>query len=151
MTKQVTMYKLIKWTILPSVLIISCAIASTAFAQEAVVKVSPKLESDPLVVKGRSGGEKNSDCGNISATPSQVLQVTEPLPYLKLQVQSEGEPTLLIEGPGKRRFCVLADTAAGEVPEISGYWEAGKYLLYVGDRAQGQYPYTLSISQKKGG
>ena len=150
MTKQATMYKLIKWTILPSVLIMSCAIAATTFAQEAVVKVPPQLEADPLVVQGRSGGEKNSDCGNISTTPSQVLQVPEPLPYLKLQVQSEGEPTLLIEGPGKRRFCVLADTAAGEAPEISGYWEAGKYSLYVGDRTQGQYPYTLSISQKKG-
>lgn len=148
MAKQANMYKLIKWSILPSVLIIS-GIATTVFAQEAVV-ISPKLESDPLVVKGRSGGEKSSDCGNISTTPSQVLQVTEPLPYLKLQVQSEGEPTLLIEGPGKRRFCVLADTAAGETPEISGYWEAGKYSLYVGDRSQGQYPYTLSISQKKG-
>jgi hypothetical protein len=149
MIKQATMYKLIKWTTLPSVLAISCAIAATGFAQEAVVKVSPKLEPDPLIVKGQSGGEKNSDCGSISTTPSQVLQVTEPLPYLKLRVQSEGEPTLLIEGPG-RRFCVLADTAAGETPEISGYWEAGKYSLYVGDRAQGQHPYTLSISQQKG-
>jgi hypothetical protein len=150
MVKQVDMYKLIKWSILPTVLIMSCAIAPIAFAQEAVVKISLKSEPDPLVVKGRSGGEKSSDCGNISATPSQVLEVTEPLPYLKLQVQSEGEPTLLIEGPGKRRFCVLADTAAGEAPEISGYWEAGKYSLYVGDRAQGQHPYTLSISQQKG-
>lgn len=150
MTEQATMYKLIKWTTLPAAFIVSCAIAAMAFAQEAVVKITPQLESDPLVVKGKSGGEKNSDCGNISTTPSQVLQVTEALPYLKLQVQSEGEPTLLIEGPGKRRFCVLADTAAGEAPEISGYWDAGKYSLYVGDRSQGQYPYTLSISQKKG-
>jgi hypothetical protein len=150
MAKQTSMYELIKRSILPSVLIISCAATATTFAQDAVVKVTPKLEPDPLVVKGTSGGDKNSDCGNISTTPSQVLQVTDPLPYLKLRVQSEGEPTLLIEGPGKRRFCVLADTAAGENPEISGYWDAGEYLLYVGDRAQGQHPYTLSISQKKG-
>lgn len=100
-------------------------------------------------MRGKSGGEKSSDCGNIAATPNQIIEVKEALPYGRFSVQSEGQPTLLIEGPKGRRFCVLADTEAGESPEVSGYWEAGKYSLYVGDRASGQHPYTLSISQKK--
>lgn len=141
------MKKHTKWLIIPSVAL-SFAVTTAALAEDSV-KITPKLEPDPLVVKGKSGGEKSSDCGNIAATPSQIIEVTEALPYLRFSVASEGQPTLLIEGPGKRHFCVLADTEAGESPEISGYWEAGKYSLYIGDRASGQHPYTLSISQKK--
>ncbi len=137
----------IDWLVLSS-LAISFAVTAAALAQEAVVKITPKFEPDPLVVHGTSGGAKSSDCGNISATPSQTIQVNESLPYLRLSVESAGEPTLLIDGPGGR-FCVLVDSKSGENPEIAGYWEAGKYSLYVGDRAQGQHPYNLSISQKK--
>jgi hypothetical protein len=143
------MKKRTNWLVFPSALAISFAVTATTLAQEAVVKILPELQPDPLVVSGRSGGEKSSDCGNIADTPSQIIQVTESVPYLRFRVQSEGEPTLLIEGPQGRRFCVLADTKSGESPEIAGYWEAGKYSLYVGDRAQGHHPYTLSISRKK--
>ena len=137
-----------KLLVLQGALAISFAIAATANAQE-IVQVSPKSEPDPLIVRGKSGGEKSSDCGNIAATPNQIIEVKEPLPYGRFSVQSEGQPTLLIEGPKGRRFCVLADTEAGESPEVSGYWEVGKYSLYVGDRVNGQHPYTLSISVKK--
>ena len=142
------MKRFIKWSCFTSVAI-SFAVCGATFAQESVVKITPKSEPDPVVVRGTSGGKESSDCGNIAATPSQIIQVTEALPYLRLQVKSQGEPTLLIEGPGGRRFCVLADTQGGESPEIAGYWEEGNYSLFVGDRAQGQHPYTLSISQKK--
>lgn len=144
------MKKFTKWLVFPSALAISFAVSTATLAKESVVQVTPKFEPDPLVVNGTSGGTKSSDCGNIAANPSKIIQVTEPLPYLHFSVQSEGQPTLLIEGPGGRRFCVLADTESGESPEISGYWDAGKYSLYVGNRAEGQHPYTLSISQKKG-
>lgn len=142
------MKKSIKLLALPWVLAISFAGAPSSWAEE-VVQITPKSEIDPLVVRGTSGGEKTSDCGNIATNPSQVIEVTESLPYLRLSVESEGKPTLLIQGPEGKRFCVLADTDSGENPEISGYWEAGKYSLYVGDRAQQQHPYSLSISQKK--
>ena len=141
------MKKLISWLVFTS-MAISFAVPA-AMSQEAVVKITPKFEPDPLVVRGTSGGEKSTDCGNIANTPNQIIQVPESLPYLRLRVQSEGEATLLVEGPGGRRFCVLADTRAGESPEISGYWEEGKYSLFVGDRAQGKHPYTLSISRQK--
>jgi hypothetical protein len=112
------------------------------------VAISPKLQSDPLVLNGKSGGNVNSNCGNISATPSQIIQVTKSLPYLRLSVDSPGQPTLLIDGPGGR-FCVLADSYSGSKPELSGYWQAGNYSLYIGELSQQQYNYTLSISQQK--
>lgn len=138
------------WLVVPTALAMSLAITGTSLAEETVVTINPKFQPDPLVVRGTSGGQKSSDCGNIAATPNQVIQVTESLPYLHLGVQSAGQPTLLIQGPAGR-FCVLADRLSGGNPDISGYWEAGRYSIYVGDRAQGQHPYTLSISQKKKG
>jgi hypothetical protein len=136
------------WLIVPTALAISLAVTAATLAEVPVLTIEPNFQPDPLVVHGTSGGAKSSDCGNITATPNQVIQVTHSLPYLRLSVQSAGQPTLLIDGPGGR-FCVLGDSYAGDHPEIPGYWQAGKYSLYVGDRAQGQHPYTLSISKNK--
>lgn len=136
-----------QWLYVPLLLAISLVSTDLTLADTSVLQISAKSKPDPLVVSGKSGGAKNSDCGNIAAYPNQVIQVTESLPYLRLSVKSAGQPTLLIDGPGGR-FCVLADTYSGDNPEISGYWQAGKYSLYVGNR-KGQHPYTLSISQKK--
>ena len=135
------------WLVVPTALAIM-AVTGISLAQPAVVQITPKFQPDPLVVNGISGGAKSSDCGNIAATPNQVIQVKEPLPYLRLSIKSDGQPTLLIDGPGGR-FCVLGDSYPEGNPEISGYWKAGRYSVYVGDRAQGKHPYTLSISQKK--
>ncbi|PMB46215.1 hypothetical protein CEN41_06265 [Fischerella thermalis CCMEE 5330] len=112
------------------------------------VTINPDFQPDPMVLNGKSGGPKSSDCGKISATPNQIIQVTKPLPYLKLAVTSNGKPTLLIEGPGGR-FCVLPDNYSGDKPEISGFWQPGKYLLYVGELVDGEHTYTLSISKQK--
>lgn len=136
--------------IVPVVLAINLAVTQATLAEAPVVQINSKFQPDPLVVRGTSGGGKSSDCGNIAAKPNQVIQVKEPLPYLRLTVKSAGQPTLLIQGPGGR-FCVLADSYSGGNPEISGFWQAGRYSLYVGDRAQGQHPYTLSVSQKNNG
>lgn len=136
------------WLFVPTALAITLAITGVSVAEAPVVQVAPNFQPDPLVVSGTSGGAKSSDCGNIAATPNQVIQVPESLPYLRLSVQSAGQPTLLVEGPAGR-FCVLAGSSSDSNPEISGYWQAGKYSLYVGDRSQGQHPYNLSISRKK--
>lgn len=136
--------------IVPVVLAINLAVTQATLAEAPVVQINSKFQPDPLVVRGTSGGGKSSDCGNIAAKPNQVIQVKEPLPYLRLTIKSAGQPTLLIQGPGGR-FCVLADSYSGGNPEISGFWQAGRYSLYVGDRAQGKHPYTLSVSQKNNG
>ena len=136
------------WLIVTTALAVSFAFPGGAsLAETAVFEITPKAQAEPQVVSGISGGAKSSDCGNIAVTPNQIIQVSEPLPYLRLSVKSAGEPTLLIEGPGGR-FCVMSDSYSGGNPEISGYWQAGRYSLYVGDRSQNQHPYTLSISQK---
>lgn len=143
------------WLVVPSAILtgavisgFTLAITNPALAQTPTIRINPSSQPDPLIIRGTSGGTKSSNCGNIAAKPNQVIQVTQPLPYLQLRVKSPGQPTLLINGPGGR-FCVLSDRFSGGYAEISGFWQAGKYSLYVGERSQTQHPYTLSISQQK--
>lgn len=112
-----------------------------------VVQLQPQLSRDPIQLQGTSGGVQKSDCGSISEQPSQTLEVSQQFPYLRLRVESAGEPTLLIEGP-TGRFCVLADSTAGEQPEMSGLWTVGTYQIYIGDLGGEQHSYTLSISEQ---
>jgi len=104
---------------------------------------------EPLTMSGVSGGPNNSgDCGFVSQAPNHVINVTQDLPYWRIAVQTAGAPSLMIQGP-RGRFCVLpANAAAGNV-EFSGYGDKGIYTIFVGDRSQGQHPYSLSISQKR--
>lgn len=132
----------------PLVLAIALILANLQLARADVVQIERDFQPDPLTLSGKSGGFEKSNCGNISATPNQVLEVAESLPYLRLTVESKGKPTLLIDGP-EGRFCVLGDNYSQEKPEISGYWQAGKYSLYIGDLSEQQNNYTISISQQK--
>ena len=134
--------------VVPVALVMSLVLTDASLAETPVVRINANFQPDPLIVNGKSGGTVSSKCGNITATPNQVIQVTESLPYLRLTVESGGQPTLLVDGPGGR-FCVLPDSYSGGKPAISGYWQAGKYSLYVGELSQKQYTYTLSISQQK--
>ncbi|WGV28030.1 hypothetical protein [Halotia branconii] len=138
----------IRFTIVPAALVISLALIKPIWAEVPSIQINSKLQSDPLVLKGKSGGSVQSDCGNIPDAPSQIIQVKESLPYLRLTVDSPGQPTMLIDGPGGR-FCVLADQYSETKPELSGYWQEGKYSLYIGELSKRQYNYTLSISQQK--
>lgn len=139
--------KLSKISRLAPTLALIFAVTIPAGSNAQAVQLAPPLQSDPLVLTGTSGGSQNSDCGYISEEASQAIEVTQQFPYLRLEVESAGEPTLLIEGPAGR-FCVLADSSAGEKPQMTGLWVAGTYKIYVGDRAGNQYSYRLLVSQQ---
>ena len=132
----------------PIVLAIGLIIISLQLVQAEVVQIERDFKPDPLILSGKSGGSEKSNCGNIKTKPDHVLEVTELLPYLRLTVLSEGKPTLLIDGP-EGRFCVLGDSFSKDKPEISGFWQAGKHSLYIGDLSQQEHTYKLSISQQK--
>jgi hypothetical protein len=103
-------------------------------------------------INGVSGGNvQTSDCGYIANQANYTLNLSQKVDYLKVNLQTTGgQPTLLIVGPGPNdRFCVLGDGNSGLKPELSGVWEAGKYLIYVGDRSNSQHQFTLNISTQK--
>ncbi|MGF1676223.1 MAG: hypothetical protein ACFCUV_21440 [Rivularia sp. (in: cyanobacteria)] len=132
----------------PIVLTISLIAISVQLVQAEVIRIKPDFQPDPLILSGESGGTQKTNCGNISTQPNRVIEVTQSLPYLRLTVESQGNPTLLIDGP-EGRFCVLADSYSQNRPEISGYWASGKYSLYIGELSKQQHTYTLSISKQK--
>lgn len=138
-----------RWMVVPTALALILTSASVAHSDASVIEIGQSLPADPVSVKGTSGGQTSSNCGYISQAPNQVVKVTAPqINYLRVSVEaSSGQPTLLVDGPNGR-FCVLADQASGERPEISGIWVGGTYSIYVGDRTGGQHPYTLSITRK---
>ncbi|MGB3405219.1 MAG: hypothetical protein WBA77_21225 [Microcoleaceae cyanobacterium] len=114
---------------------------SAALAQQVI-------PGQPVSASGTSGGTVNSgDCGYIANAPNHTIEVTEDLPYWRIAVQTTGKPTLLIQGPGGR-YCVLPSASGGRL-QFSGYGTKGTYQIFVGDRASGQHPYQLSISDKR--
>ncbi|WP_414548278.1 hypothetical protein [Anabaena sp. CCY 0017] len=135
-------------TVVPAALVMSLALTEANFAQVSRLQITPNVNSEVVVLNGITGGKVPSNCGKIANTPNHIIQLTKPLPYLRLTVDSPEQPTLLIEGPGGR-FCVLADNYSQSLPELSGYFMAGEYSLYVGELSQNQHNYTLSISQQK--
>jgi hypothetical protein len=136
------------FTIASVAVTISLLLNQSSFAETPITTIDSTLKLDPLILKGIAGGSVKSNCGNIDTAPNQIIQVREPLPYLRLTAATEGKPTLLIDGPGGR-FCVIGDSNSGGKPELSGYWQPGKYLVYVGELSPKNYNYTLAISQQK--
>ena len=100
-------------------------------------------------IKGKTSGKVNSgDCGYIASQPNHIINLLEPVYSMKIQVEAnQGKPSLLILGPGSNdRFCILGEPSAGKFPEMGGVWEAGKYLIYIGDIQGKQYPFTLKVT-----
>jgi len=113
-----------------------------------MIQINFPQKKDPIVLNGKSGGNVSSKCGYRSTKANYIMQITQPLPYLRLTVESKDKPTLLVDGPGGR-FCVLTDNYTGGRPELSGYWPAGKYAIYIGESSKQQGSYMLTISQQK--
>lgn len=132
-----------RWMVVPITL---ATVLSVAGVANAGTSETP-LQS-PVVVNGTSGGPQSSQCGYIAGSPNQVVRVTQPLTPIRFRVQGAGEPTLLINGPNGRSQCVLADSYSGGTIEVPGVWEPGTYSVYIGDRARGSHPFTLSITQE---
>ncbi len=118
-----------------------------AFGQ--TVAITPQFQPDPMVLQGTSGGgQASSNCGSIATAPNHVVQLNSDFSYLRFSLQGDGQPTLLIRLPNGTTSCISADANSGRI-NAPGYWEQGSYAFYVGDRSGGQYPYTLSITQRR--
>ncbi|CAN5804563.1 hypothetical protein BH23CYA1_BH23CYA1_19150 [soil metagenome] len=103
--------------------------------------------SAPVELTGQTGGPESSTCGNINPAAGQVVRITEPFASLDFKVQSQGDYTLLITGPGGFRECVFAHNYDGGVIQAPGLLNQGEYQVHGGARRGESHPYTLSISQ----
>jgi hypothetical protein len=136
------------WMVIPTTLAI--LLNGVELAQTQPIRIQPGFQPDPLVIRGTSGGlRRNKGCGMMRARPNHVVRLVNNFNYLRFSVESpEGKPTLLIEGPNGSS-CIQSDRFSRGTIEVPGYWERGTYFIYIGDRAGGQNPYTLSITQER--
>ncbi len=134
-----------RWSVVPTTIAAVLALAGVASSQ--IVAISPN--SSAVTLNGTSGGtKKDSSCaGFVADTPNHTIQVTADS-NLRFSLKGAGQPTLLITGAQGQTICVQADSLSGGKIEIPGRWSKGNYSVYVGDRAQGRNPYTLSIAPR---
>ena len=133
----------LRWSVVPTALAAVLALGGIAASQ--TVAIAPDSE---VKLNGTSGGSvKDSSCaGFIASNPNHTVQVTADS-NLRFSLQGAGQPTLLISGAQGQTLCVQAE-AGGKI-NIPGRWSKGSYSVFVGDRAGGRNPYTLSISPIK--
>ncbi|MEB3337928.1 MAG: hypothetical protein VKJ46_10725 [Leptolyngbyaceae bacterium] len=126
------------WQVVPATLAILVAMTGGALSE--TIQIARAGQS--VNVSGTSGGTvKAKGCaGYIAGNPNHVIKLAE-ASDLRFSLQGAGEPTLLINGPGGRTVCVMAEPG-GKI-EIPGLGEAGNYSVYVGDRVQGRHPYSI--------
>lgn len=112
--------------------------------------IEPGFLPDPLTSTGVSGGPTQTpDCGNIDGTPDHEITITQDFASLRMHVESQGDVTLLVEGPFGR---VCSDDVVGLLPEIQRDFPAGTYQVWVGDwqgtwSMDGASPYTFHVTE----
>jgi hypothetical protein len=124
------------------------------------VTLSPAFSPDPATVRGISGGPKAANevtgrpetatgpCnGFVDEQPDHTITLTEFFNYLRLQVQSSEDTTLVIRGPGGT-WC--NDDYFGKNPGIAGQWLSGTYQVWIGSYDQnGYHPYVIRMTTQK--
>ena len=119
------------------------------------------LSSDPLILRGMSGGAipgskiagkaetpPTGPCkGFMDEAPDHTVKLTSKFDYLKLVVQSPADTTMIVKGTGGT-WC--NDDFDGKNPGIVGEWLPGTYQIWIGSYEKNEYlPYTLKIIEVK--
>jgi len=149
-----------------SVFVATLALGLTMYlpaqAQEAPifenVTIGRKFSPDPMTVRGISGGlvpaeqvagraeTPNGPCvGFVDDKPDHTLVLTGDFEYLKIQLQSPGDTTIVVKGTGGS-WC--NDSFSAKNAGIAGQWLKGTYGIWVGSYDKTQYiPYKLKITE----
>ena len=122
------------------------------------VNIGNGFKPDPKTIRGISGGGErardivrlvetpNGPCaGFVARNPSHTLVLNSPFNYLRLQVKSPDDTTIVITGPGGT-WC--NDDYDGKNAGIAGQWLPGSYNIWVGSYQKDKYtPYIIQITQ----
>ncbi len=122
------------------------------------VSIGVGFKPDPKIVQGVSGGAMNAreiagtpetangPCvGFVGEKPSHTLVLTSQFNYLRLQIESSDDTTLVIRGPGGT-WC--NDDYDKKNAGIAGQWLPGTYQVWVGSYKKDAFPaYRMRITQ----
>jgi hypothetical protein len=143
-----------------SALLLSAMLGQPAQAQPEKINLNPGFSPDPMELKGtvvgsaalrdiagRGETSTGSCLGFGGGEPNHILRLTSSINYLRLQVKSNADTTLVIKGPGGT-WCNddFDDKNAG----IAGQWQTGEYRVWIGLQGRGQtVPYQIRLTQQR--
>ena len=137
----------------------SAFLSSLGLAQskEKLITLGSKVMPDPLIIKGETGGKhKAADLINTEGTstgfcngfvkkkPNHILVLSSFFEFLKIEVNSSSDTSIIIEGPGGV-WC--NDDFHGINPVIEGQWQPGNYKIWIGSyRKRNVQDYQMKIT-----
>lgn len=121
------------------------------------ITIDKQLAANPLTVKGMSGGTITAkEITNIENTatgycdgfvdrqPNHILKLNSFFDSLKVEVASQADTTIIIQGPGGV-WC--NDDSDSANPIIEGQWQPGIYRVWIGSyRANSSNNYQIKIT-----
>ncbi len=121
------------------------------------ITVDDRFISRPLNIEGISGGRftateitniENTATGYcdgfVNRKPNHVLKLNSFFNFLKIEVQSSADTTILIKGPGGV-WC--NDDSDNANPTIEGEWQPGIYQVWIGSyQANSNNNYRIRIT-----
>jgi len=143
-----------------SIVIIASLNIRPTFAQDSnKIAINSDSLGQPMVIRGISGGSikaleithtENSPTGYCdgfaSRQPNHVLTIDTFFDYLRLEVESSADTTILVKGAGGI-WC--NDDAGSANPMIEGQWQPGIYRVWVGSyQANSSNNYQIKITDK---
>lgn len=129
-------------SILSSSIAFSLTTISASYAHLAQVSLENQVDPNPLILEGVSGGKVKAAeivqtestatgfCnGFIDPQPNHILELNSFFEFLKIEVDSSTDTTIIIEGPGGV-WC--NDDSDNANPAIEGQWQPGNYKIWIG-------------------
>ncbi len=107
------------------------------------------LSGGPLPAMRQAGVETTSTgrcVGFVDREPDHRLTLSGFMDYLRLEVQSNADTSLVVRGPGGS-WC--NDNYRDRNPGMAGQWLAGTYEIWIGSPTnRDYYPYVLRVTQR---
>lgn len=124
------------------------AVALTLVLGTGVASAQPAAQtplSSPVQVSGSIQPSRASDCGLLSSSPVQTLQVNQDFAAVNVAINNGTEGlTLLIQGNNGFSEC---HTSSGGTISAPGLLNRGNYSFFIGNSNQTATSYNLTISE----
>lgn len=146
------------WLSLLSLVLIAPAAHAENVSRNHTLELTPGFSPQLIEINGVTGGSvaapqivgttdsPTGQCvGYADRQPDYILALGQFFTGLQVRVESNNDTTLMVQGPGGV-WC--NDDANSQDPVISGQWQEGNYLIWVGSyQANQYYPFTLLIEE----
>ena len=138
--------------------IVSFTAASSTLAQEILrnITLDGQINPNPMMIDGMSGGSiqalevvhtKETTTGYcnglVDQQPNHILTLNNFFEFLKIEVESSTDTTILVQGPGGG-WC--NDDYNNDDPALEGQWQRGKYKIWVGSYDETPNSYRIRIT-----